>query len=116
MLHPTETSHPKLPFLSCHQVQQCVPQPEHGSEETGANAAGLQAPAVQGGEIRGEGEDRPRPGQAAPGTEMLVDPKPEREPQGCDPGLGRSFDTHVWMFDTHAKTPWNRMFGKGVFY
>lgn len=70
------------PFPSFRQVQQRVPQPEHGSEATGADAAGLQAPAVQSGEIRGEGEDRPRPRQAAPGTETLADPKSPRSHRG----------------------------------
>lgn len=84
------------PFPSFHQVQQRVPQPEHGSEETGANAAGLQAPAVQGGEIRGEGEDRPRPRQAAPGTEVLTDPNPKQgrweSPGVVSQGLGKSWE------------------------
>lgn len=81
--HPT----PKpLPCLS--QVQQRVPQPEHGREAPGADAAGLQAPPVQGGEVRGEGEDRPRPCQAAPGTGMLPEPA---HGQGHRENSGRAF-------------------------
>ncbi|MGH0142230.1 UNVERIFIED_CONTAM: hypothetical protein FKN15_019870 [Acipenser sinensis] len=39
------------------EVQQRVPQPQHGSEAQRTGSAGLQAATVQGGEVRGEGED-----------------------------------------------------------
>lgn len=49
------------------QVQWRLPQPQHGSEAPGTGSAGLQAAAIQSGEVWGEGEDRARDGQTASG-------------------------------------------------
>ena len=56
-----------LLLLSFAQVQQCVPEPEHGGEAARAGSPGLQETPGQGGEVRGEGEDGAHHGQAASG-------------------------------------------------
>lgn len=49
------------------QVQRRLPQSQHGGETARTDAAGLQAAAVQSGEIRREGENGSCHSQTAPG-------------------------------------------------
>lgn len=74
------------------QVQQCLPEPEHGCEAPGADAPRLQTPPIQGGKIRGKGENWSRPGQATPGIE--VSPEPQSRQHSWE-NSGKAFPSYL---------------------